>query len=130
MCIPARGIFAGWIQTRPMALIVCPYCRTRNRAIAKFCIECINMLPNAPTERGYASHMGASTLMALGNLPPGSPSGHSRGMWLSVAALVVATLLGGAGWLLAETEGWYFYPAAKAHNLAVPASRSVAPPRP
>jgi len=130
MCNPARGIFAGPIQTRRMALIVCPYCRTRNRAIAKFCIECIHVLPNAPTERGYASHMGASTLMALGDVRPGSPSGRSRGMWLSVAALLVASLLGAAGWLLAETEGWYFYPAAKAHPLPAPASRPVAPSRP
>ncbi|HEY2256675.1 MAG TPA: hypothetical protein VGI11_13640 [Variovorax sp.] len=109
-----------------MALIVCPYCNTRNRAIAKFCIECINMLPNAPTERGFASTMGASTLLALGPIAsPGAPSDHSRGMWLSIAALVVALLLGVAGWLLAETEGWYFYPAGTAQHLAAPAARPI-----
>jgi hypothetical protein len=75
-----------------MALI-CPKCKTRNRSIAKFCIECITSLPTGCSDTDFAP----TTLAA----PKASRIG--------ITGLITLLLIGSAGWLVAGAGGWYLY---------------------
>lgn len=122
-----------------MALI-CPNCQARNRSIAKFCIECITSLPTGCADTDFAP----TTLLATPRTsyldralawkahwskpsnPPQSagPQGAApvaKGVWISIAGLMAALVIGSAGWLVAGAGGWYLYTAGSAQ---------VDPPRP
>lgn len=94
--------------------IVCPQCNTENRSIAKFCIECIGTLPPArprtPIARPWQRGQGEA----------GAAVPFSKGLWVSVAALTVALVVGAAGWLVAGAGGWYLYSAGKAQVHPLP----------
>lgn len=116
-----------------MALI-CPNCQTRNRSIAKFCIECITTLPTAYAEgdlapgerqsqgglfleltRTWQGKWARSGVGAVTSQPSAGPSAPvSPGLWISVGGLVVALAIGAAGWLVAGAGGWYLYTAGRA----------------
>lgn len=111
-----------------MALI-CPQCKTKNRSAAKFCIECICTLPTAfasadalPTSAanslfGFTRRAEQSQRPAAADAAPAAPEAthtFSKGMWVSIAALSVALIVGAAGWLVAGAGGWYLYTAGKA----------------
>src|SRR6478735_9403034 len=49
----ARCKSAECFQARPMS-VICPKGHTENRAIAKFCIECISTLPTPRADDGFA----------------------------------------------------------------------------
>ncbi|MDM0107017.1 hypothetical protein QTH97_18875 [Variovorax sp. J22R24] len=123
-----------------MALI-CPNCQARNRSVAKFCIECITSLPTgcadtdfAPTMRAPAktSYAGlASALKGHFSKPAGAPAAKagpahetaapSKGLWISVAGLIAALVVGSAGWMVAGAGGWYLYTAGSAQVDPPPA---------
>jgi len=94
--------------------VICPQCKTKNRSVAKFCIECIGALPTA-----FAS---ADT--ALSPLASRAAQPSSKGLWISVAAFSIALTVGAGGWLVAGAGGWYFYAAG---NTQVHPARADAP---
>ena len=111
-----------------MALI-CPQCKTKNRSAAKFCIECIGTLPTAFASADAPRASAANSLFgfmrraeqsqgpaAVGAAPAVAEAAQtfSKGMWVSIAALSVALIVGAAGWLVAGAGGWYLYTAGKA----------------
>jgi hypothetical protein len=120
-------------------VLICPKCKTRNRSIAKFCIECITSLPTgypdvdfAPTAHAAPQTAYLELALALkaawsktsarseaGVIQEAAPVG--KGMWISVAGLIALLLIGSAGWLVAGAGGWYLYSAGSAQ---------VDPPRP
>ncbi|MDM0011529.1 hypothetical protein QTH87_03660 [Variovorax sp. J22P168] len=104
--------------------IVCPQCNTENRSIAKFCIECIGTLPPPRPRAPIAMPW------QRGDGEAGAAVPFSKGLWVSVAALTVALVVGAAGWLVAGAGGWYLYSAGKAqvHPLPEPTpAAQVAP---
>lgn len=128
---------------------ICLTCGTENRPFSKFCIECIATLPTsfAPTDFLPRVDPGANSLLP-GARSKGSPTGfapvsrstvatapstrsasHARntpnakkGLWVSVAALVLALLVGAGGWLIAGAGGWYIYSSSVSSGVP----RSVA----
>ncbi|MDM0070093.1 hypothetical protein [Variovorax sp. J31P207] len=108
--------------------VICPKCHTENRAIAKFCIECISTLPTPRADDGFAP-----TLQL--RWPGEASTGHAqapfaKGLRVSVAALSVALLVGAAGWLVAGAGGWYPHSAGKAQANPVGEAERVAAPAP
>lgn len=124
-----------------MALI-CPKCKTRNRTVAKFCIECIASLPTGCSDSDFAPSTLAAqkasylnlfrALDALGRGSQPTPRATreaaakrvapaSKGLWISVASLITLLAIGSAGWLAAGASGWYPFTAGSAQ---------VDPPRP
>jgi hypothetical protein len=120
-----------------MALI-CPNCKARNRSVAKFCIECITSLPTGCADTDFAPTMLAasrSSYLGLPSLkgrwtkaaarPKPEAATHTppvpKGMWISIAGLATALIIGSAGWLVLGAGGWYLYTAGSAQ---------VDPPRP
>lgn len=124
-----------------MALI-CPKCKTRNRTVAKFCIECITSLPTGCSDTDFAPSTLAAqkasylnlfraldalgrgsqpTLRATKETAAKEAVPVSKGLWISVASLVTLLAIGSAGWLAAGAGGWYLYTAGSAQ---------VDPPRP
>lgn len=124
-----------------MALI-CPKCKTRNRTVAKFCIECITSLPTgcsdtdfapsplAAQKASYLKLFRALDALARSTQPTLSATTEkaaretvpaSKGLWISVASLITLLAIGSAGWLVAGAGGWYLYTAGSAQ---------VDPPRP
>lgn len=105
--------------------IVCPQCNTENRSIAKFCIECIGTLPPPRPRAPIAMPW------QRGDGEAGTAVPFSKGLWVSVAALTVALVVGAAGWLVAGAGGWYLYSAGRAqvHPLpeATPAAQVALP---
>ena len=120
-------------------VLICPKCKTRNRSIAKFCIECITSLPTgcadvdfAPTAHAAPQTSYLELALALKAawsktqarseaevIQEAAPVG--KGVWISVAGLIAVLLIGSAGWLVAGAGGWYLYSAGSAQ---------VDPPRP
>lgn len=114
-----------------MALI-CPNCKARNRSIAKFCIECITSLPTGCPDTDFAPTVRATPKTAYLDLALASKTRKSKatdnpqaevrqdtalaskGLWISLAGLMVALLFGSAGWLVAGAGGWYLYTAGSA----------------
>jgi hypothetical protein len=106
--------------------VICPKCHTENRAIAKFCIECIGTLPTLRPDDGFAptqqlrwpaaarSPRGEAPTRPAAAAGSAAPAPFGKGLWVSVAALSVALLIGAAGWLVAGAGGWYLYSAGKA----------------
>ncbi len=115
--------------------LVCPACGTENRAVAKFCIECIGALqpdfePTQVVSRRASSESttlrGMPTALAeFGSAaPPSAPSPAPsmprrtgaaeprKGLWLSVAAFAITLVVGAGGWLIAGAGGWYIYSAS------------------
>ena len=124
--------------------LVCPACGTENRAVAKFCIECIGALQPDFEATQVVSRRASSdstTLMGMPTAlaefgsatPPSAPSpapaatGPRRkgaaeprkGLWLSVAAFAIVLMVGAGGWLIAGAGGWYLYTAS---TSAIPAA--------
>lgn len=129
-----------------MALL-CPACGTENRAVAKFCIECIGPLdaefePTQLVARRDSSScttlMGMPTALAefAASSPSSAPaptrSGKARaaeprkGLWLSVAAFAIVLAIGAGGWMIAGAGGLYLY-SASAVEAAPPAPPALAP---
>jgi hypothetical protein len=120
-----------------MALI-CPVCKSRNRSIAKFCIECITSLPPGCSDSEFAPTVRAGPEPPHGNLarPSGvrratSPAAKgdsanraapaSKGLGISTGGLIACLMIGSAGWLVAGAAGWHLFAAG---------STQVDPPRP
>lgn len=130
----------------------CPNCGTENRAIAKFCIECIGNLPTsfAPTE--IQSRLGersslplppaparASPLTTGAALPRGlaealltrsassaRPTPNAKkGLWVSVAPFAIALLIGAIGWMIAGASSWHIYSASAAAVAPQPVASAV-----
>lgn len=133
--------------------LVCPACGTENRAVARFCIECIGVLqpdfePTQVASRRTTSEcttlMGMPTALAefgsaappaspLPAPPPGGPrrTGSAeprKGLWLSVAAFAITLIVGAGGWMIAGAGGWYIYSAGAAAE--VPPAVPTLPPLP
>jgi hypothetical protein len=106
--------------------VICPQCKTKNRSAAKFCIECIGTLPTAFAEGNFASTVRSTAPAGPATDAAGAP--FSKGLWVSIAGLSVALLIGAAGWLVAGAGGWYFYTAGKAqvHPVRTDASKEAA----
>jgi len=123
---------------------ICATCGTENRALAKFCIECIATLPTsfAPTEfspragelpRRSAPSRAPSSVgvppvsrATLADAPAAGGAGETRsasnkGLWVSVASLAIALFVGAVGWLIAGAGGWYIYSAGATGVVAKPA---------
>ncbi len=97
--------------------VVCQRCNTENRAIAKFCIECVNALPTVSGLPDFAPTEPAQPRLLSWKLRRGAPGASRtqvdapdtftaatrarRRLWLGVTAFVLALLVGAAGWLLA-----------------------------
>lgn len=108
-CIYPRGQIAPDAQTAGMASVVCPYCNTENRAVAKFCIECIHMLPEPGAERTFVPTARAA-LMAIGRATGTRGTRRTRGtrvaalpctskgLWVAVLALGFVLGFGATGW--------------------------------
>jgi hypothetical protein len=99
-----------------MALI-CPVCRTENRSVAKFCIECVAPLPTefAPTQLvSRPSEPDQGMPSALAAFAAATPSTPGRPLWdVPAAAAPAPPSHGGigiglaiAGMLLMGTLGW------------------------
>lgn len=122
--------------------VICPKCHTENRAIAKFCIECISTLPTPRADDGFAPTLRLrwpAATRSTGAEAPTRPvqaadsvaaAPFAKGLWVSVAALSVALLVGAAGWLVAGAGGWYLYSAGKAQASPVSEPERVAAPAP
>jgi hypothetical protein len=111
--------------------VICPQCKTKNRSAAKFCIECIGTLPTAFAEGSFASTVRSTAPAGAATDAAAAP--FSKGLWVSIAGLSVALLIGAAGWLVAGAGGWYFYTAGQAqvHPARTEASKeAVAPAEP
>ena len=133
-----------------MALI-CPACGTENRAVAKFCIECIGVLqpdfeptkvvPLRPSgERttllGMPSALAAFASSAPASAPAPTPVPVAvksrdipeprKGLWLSLAAFAFTLVIGAAGWVVAGAGGWYIYSSSSVAEDAVPSVASAA----
>jgi hypothetical protein len=108
--------------------VICPQCKTKNRSAAKFCIECIGTLPTAFAESNFPATV-RSTAPA-GPAIGAAAAPFSKGLWVSIAGLSVALLIGAAGWLVAGAGGWYFYTAGKAqvHPARTEASNEAVAP--
>lgn len=130
-----------------MALI-CPACGTENRAVARFCIECIGVLePEFPPTQVVSPRklvsdgttlLGMPTALAefaaAKPLPPIVGARDSRpvriapeprkGLWLSVAAFAITLVIGAAGWLIAGAGGLYIYSTNSAPTASEPAAES------
>ncbi|MBT2323747.1 hypothetical protein J7E62_15475 [Variovorax paradoxus] len=115
--------------------VICPQCKTKNRSAAKFCIECIGTLPTAFADGNFASTVRSGEATRPAAVP------FSKGLWVSIAGLSIALIIGAAGWLVAGAGGWYLYTAGKTQvhpvrpeaavepaAAAVPASAPVASP--
>ncbi|MGJ7494204.1 hypothetical protein ACSFA8_03935 [Variovorax sp. RT4R15] len=132
-----------------MALI-CSACGTENRAVAKFCIECIGVLqpdfeptkvvPLRPSGERSTTLLGMpSALAAFASSAPASApasamaprpvpaAGKSRdsaeprkGLWLSLAAFALTLVIGAAGWVVAGAGGWYIYSSSSTAEDAAP----------
>lgn len=125
--------------------LVCPACGTENRAVAKFCIECIGALqpdfePTQVVSRRASSEsttlLGMPTaLVEFGSATPQSspapalatnPAAPRRtgaaeprkGLWLSVAAFAITLAVGAGGWMIAGAGGWYIYSATANANAS------------
>ncbi|MDM0035823.1 hypothetical protein QTI33_27065 [Variovorax sp. J22P271] len=114
--------------------VICPKCHTENRAIAKFCIECISTLPTLRAEDGFAPTLRLRWPAAAPTPAAEAAAPFAKGLWVSVAALSVALLIGAAGWVVAGAGGWYLYSAGKAQagpvsepEHAAPAPSPIAP---
>jgi len=119
--------------------LVCPACGTENRAVARFCIECIGALqpdfePTQVVSRRASSEsttlLGMPTaLVEFGSaVPHSSPASAPmttptaprrtgateprKGLWLSVAAFAITLAVGAGGWMIAGAGGWYIYSAS------------------
>jgi len=138
-----------------MALI-CPACGTENRAVAKFCIECIGVLqpdfeptkvvPLRPSgERttllGMPSALAAFAASAPTPAPAPAPapvpaavkspgvSEPRKGLWLSLAAFALTLVIGAGGWVVAGAGGWYIYSSSStAEDAAAPVSPAASAP--
>jgi len=122
--------------------VICPKCHTENRAIAKFCIECISTLPTVRADDGFAPTLplrwpgatrpaaaaASATQAEAAGRAAAAPFG--KGLWVSVAALSVALLIGAAGWLVAGAGGWYLYSAGKAQTGPVSDPERATAPAP
>lgn len=84
--------------------VICPQCKTKNRSVAKFCIECIGTLPTAFAESNFASTVRST--VPTGPAIDAAAAPFSKGLRVSIAGLSVALLIGAGG--------WYFYTAGKA----------------
>ena len=115
--------------------VICSFCGTENRAVAKFCIECIGPLtPDfEPTQVLSRDALAAgtapgSTQKAFADFaaapPPAAPlppaiarravgTEPRKGLWLSVAAFAITLAIAAGGWMIAGAGGWYIYSAAK-----------------
>jgi hypothetical protein len=120
-------------------VLICPKCKTHNRSIAKFCIECITSLPTGCADVDFAPTVNAAPQTSYLELALAMKAAWSKnsarseaevrqeaapvakGMWISVAGLIAVLLIGSAGWLVAGAGGWYLYSAGSAQ---------VDPPRP
>ncbi|RZI72601.1 MAG: zinc ribbon domain-containing protein [Variovorax sp.] len=133
--------------------LVCPACGTENRAVAKFCIECIGPLqpdfePTQVLSRRAASESttlrGMPTALAeFGSAAPASAPAPApataprrtgaaeprKGLWLSVAAFAITLLVGAGGWMIAGAGGWYIYTASASPNATPAAEDALAAPK-
>ena len=135
-----------------MALI-CASCGTENRAVARFCIECIGALqpdfeptqvlsrrapPQGTTLMGMPTAL-AEFAAAPAPVPPAptapprkaSSAEPRKGLWLSVAAFAITLVVGAGGWMIAGAGGWYIYSATTTTvpDAAAPALVSSALPQ-
>jgi hypothetical protein len=108
-CISPHRQIAPDAQTDGMASVVCPYCNTENRAVAKFCIECIHTLPEPGAERTFVPTARAA-LMAIGRATGRRRSRvaalpcTSKGLWVAVLALGFVLGFGATGWYVHSTK--------------------------
>ncbi|RZL64662.1 MAG: hypothetical protein EOP81_07635 [Variovorax sp.] len=115
--------------------VICSFCGTENRAVARFCIECIGPLspdfePTQVLSRSGSADGNASTGLptafadfaaASGPTEPLAPAIARRatnaeprkGLWLSVAAFAITLAIAAGGWMIAGAGGWYIYSAGK-----------------
>ncbi|MBU1358181.1 MAG: hypothetical protein KKC79_20215 [Gammaproteobacteria bacterium] len=115
--------------------LTCPRCNTENRAIAKFCIECVNALPSrladadfGPTAqalrapRGFGRR-GASSALASFVKPleaePSAEKSGSLGWMLRLAVLVAALCVGAAAWYAYRGD-------ASVDDVALPSAHATA----
>ncbi|MDM0040514.1 hypothetical protein QTH89_11800 [Variovorax sp. J22G21] len=137
-----------------MALI-CPACGTENRAVSKFCIECIGVLqpdfeptkvvPLRPSGGRNTTLLGMpSALAAFASSAPASAPAPTpvpapvksrdvpetrKGLWLSLAAFALTLVIGAAGWVVAGAGGWYIYSSSSAaEDAAHPVAPAAAAP--
>ncbi|MDM0073674.1 hypothetical protein QTH90_04745 [Variovorax sp. J2P1-59] len=59
----------------------------------------------------WSKPAGASATKAEG---AGAGAGPSKGLWISVAGLIAALVIGSAGWVVAGAGGWYLYTVGSA----------------
>lgn len=115
--------------------VTCSFCGTENRAVAKFCIECIGPLSPDFEPTQVLSRPGPADGSAPKDLPtafadfsaappPPKPlppaiarrtanAEPRKGLWLSVAAFAITLAIAAGGWMIAGAGGWYIYSAAK-----------------